>query len=413
MLEQSELLKSEDNSPAARLKRQTAVVLLGAVEGYLGAACDRLSNHKLEMASELGVSAALSYGLVRAANGLPPVRYAAAVSGAALSFSFVKNVLSELPQSFAQLKDISKDSWDREDTFESNKTKLGKLFGPVLFDASVVLAGGMVGGRFAKKHVSEQAVLSSMQDKFGKQIDESVFTAQSSAVNGKQYYGSAYAVESDKLATAFHVVKDEASRPWTMMRNGESMQANVLAAHPYFDLALFKVASGKPLTPLPLASLSERNTALGVIVGSPGAKGIEMRPARFREGLLPYGIEYNTVNGRESVNSLLASVHGGSGRPGMSGGPALIETGEVVGTLSTLYPAGKLVGVTTLSVPSHALRSFLKLVERPQYSPKDAAAKLKISEEAVLKKLHDGQLAGFLVPSSKNQWQWRVSLPEN
>lgn len=414
-VEESDLLKSDDNSLAARIKREADVLLLGAATGYLEAANDRFSNHKIQTASELGISAAVSYGLVRATHSGAPVRYAMAVTGAALTFSFVKNVLFDMSDSFSQLKEVVTDSWESGNKLDSNKTKVANLVGPFLFDTTLALSGGMAGGRLASKHLSERSLLSSMEEKYGQQIRESVYTAQSSPINDRRFYGSAYAVQNDKLATAFHVVKDDPTRPWTLLQSNEKLHVNVLAAHPYFDLALFKTTSGGKLSPLPLATLSERSTTVGVIVGSPGGLGISMKPAKFREGVFPYGVQYNTVNGRESVNSIVTAVHGGSGRPGMSGGPAMSATGEVIGTLSTIYPAGKLFGAGTLSVSSQALSSLLKLVEKSQnskvnFSTKEAAAKLKLTETAVINKLRDAKLPGFLVPESNARWEWRVIL---
>lgn len=413
---ESELLTSENDRLVSRLQREAAVLLLGGAEGYVDAASDRLRNTKLQTASEFGISAALTYGLVRAGNSIPSVRYAAGLTGAALSFSFIKNIASDLTLAYRELKEVAADSWKSDNSLDANRQRVANLLGPFLFDTSIALAGGIVGGRVAHRQGSEKTLLVSMESKYGDQINQSVFTAQSRAIDGKRFYGSAYAVESDKLATAFHVVKDDPSRSWALLRNNKDrLDATVLAAHPYFDLALFKTQNGAKVSPLPLASLSDRNTTAGIIVGSPGGRGIQLKTAAFHEARLPYGAQYQTANGVESVSSFVAGVRGGNGRPGMSGGPAILETGEVVATLSSLNPSGKLIGAGTLSVPSQALQSLLKLVEKsqtPQFnlSTKEAAAKLKLSEDIVLSRLREANLPGFLVPNHKVGWEWRVVI---
>ena len=416
LAEQSKLLNSEQNSVAAGLKREASVLLLGAAEGYANAGVDRLSNHKLQTASELTISAALTYGLVRAANSGPAVRYAAALTGGALSFSFAKNVLSNFSETTNQLKEVVQSTWNNDSNLEANKDKVANLVGPFLFDTSVALAGGIAGGRLANRQGAERAVMSLMEERFGAQINESVFRAISSPQkDGLRYFGSAYAVQSDKLATAFHVVKDDPSRAWMLTRSGENLQANVLAAHPYYDLALFGTTNSRKLNPLPLANLAERDSAAGIIVGSPGGNGIKWKPASFSQGRLPTGSEYNTVYGRETAGGFIHAINGGSGRRGMSGGPSILETGEVVGTLSSIYPVGKIVGAGTASIPSETLSSLMRLVEKSQnpqfnFSSKEAAAKLGLTEAVVLSKLREAKLPGFLVPQGDSRWQWRVIL---
>lgn len=410
------LLISENDNFVSRLKREASVLLLGAAQGYLDTASERISGHKVQTVSELGISAALAYGLTRATRSTPSFRYAASLTGAVLSFSVIKNMSSDLPKAFSELTSVAADSWESESNLEANRNKVASLLGPFLFDASIALSGGIAGGRIAQRHGAEKALMASMESKYGEQIRQSVFTAQSRAIDGKRFYGSAYAVGSDKLATAFHVVKDDPWSVWALLRNNKDrLDATVLAAHPYFDLALFKTQNGGKVSPLPLASLSESNTTAGIIVGSPGGRGIQMKPAKFHEARLPYGAEYQTEKGVESVSSFVAAVRGGKGSSGMSGGPAILETGEVIATLSTLNPSGKLIGAGTLSVPSLALQSLLKLVEKSEtphfnLSTKQAASKLKLSEAAVLGKLREAQLPGFLVPNQKSGWEWRVIM---
>jgi hypothetical protein len=171
----------------------------------------------------------------------------------------------------------------------------------------------------------------------------------------KSSIGSGFAVgDAGHIVTNYHVISElvkypERYRAELVGGDGEAQPLELLAIDVFNDLAVLRA-------PQPLSghfSLGERELHKGVRIFSLGN---------------PYDIGMSIVVGTYNgplEHSRQERIHfTGALNPGMSGGPAVLEDGSVVGV--NVATAGNAV---SFLVPSGALRTLLERVSAPDFTP--------------------------------------------
>jgi serine protease Do len=211
----------------------------------------------------------------------------------------------------------------------------------------------------------------------------------------KAVIGSGFRVTSDGLiATNYHVISKLVRHPDRYRaehesESGEGLELEVLAVDAVHDLAIVRGAPGQ--------------TVLRPASAEP-PKGTRLYAFGF-----PHDLGLSVVEGTH--NGLLEhSVHPkihftGAINPGMSGGPAIQRTGEVVGI--NVSTAGNQVGFL---VPAGRLKALLARVEAPGFEPGDdflgeVRGQVFESQQTYLNDVLDGELqtaelGRFRVPSA-------------
>ena len=413
-LSSSDTLQNEE-SLAQKLGRETQVLLGGALLGIAQTTGDRLSNQLPQTALETATFAGFSYAFVRLASSNTPARYFMPVLSAAMGYSFVGNMIKEFPQKSETISNALTQSWNPSVNIREQQQKVADTLGPFLFGTTLGLAAGLAAGKLAATQIYNKTLLENMKLNYGKNIDESVFrVASEPARNGLRQMGSSFAVAEDKLATAFHVVQDRPGETWTFINASERGSVKPIAGLPQRDIALMQTLDGSAnFKALPLAKSMDHLPQDGVVVGALGKK-IEVRPAYFQEGA---GRSLNTYTADLGVaygGGFHHSVKGGASWRGMSGGPAIAESGEVVGVLSSVNPLYNLFNAGTDSIPSPAVRNLMHMFERSKtpgaaLTLPQAARHFRLSPEAIITQVEKGKMLGFVVPSSNpNTWEWRI-----
>lgn len=413
-LSSSDKLQNEDTL-ASKLSREAQLLLGGAMLGLAQTTGDRLGNHLTATAVETAAFAGLSYGMVRLASSATPMRYALPVLTAAMGYSFVGNMMKEFPQKAEMLSTAWKDTWHSPANLKSRQQEVADTLGPFLFDTSLGMVAGLAGGRLAARQIENKAILNYMKQNYGNKIDESVFRVASEPnAKGLRQMGSAFAVADDKLATAFHVVQDKPGQSWTFINASEKGQVKVLAGLPQRDLALMQYTEGAHFKALPIAKSMDTLPQSGVVVGALGKK-MEVRPANFMLGAGRNMNDYTADLGPAVGGGFGHMVKGGSAWRGMSGGPAIAQSGEVVGVMSTVNPLFNLANIGTDSTPSTSLRHLMSMVEKSKtpgstMTLPEAMKELKLPAGEIMSRLDKGKLHGFLVPSASdtNAWSWLI-----
>lgn len=415
-VENSNLLEKTDTL-SDKLFREAAVLLGGATIGAAQTAAKRIEEQPLETLGQTGISAALGYGFVRlASSSLAPIRYGLPVISGALTYSFAANILTDIKNQATTVSNAWTNTWNDPNSTERERAAVAKSLGPFAFDMTLNTVAGLVGGKVAANGVENRAILKLMDDKYGEQIRASVFKLASEPdKTNLRYIGSSFATDEKTLATAFHVVQDKPSDKWLYFNAKEKGNARVIAGLPDSDLALLKSDGASPFKQsLPLAKSIEGPQA-GVLVGSPGAKDIVMKPGVFEPGIGPLVNSYRADLGEEITAGFTRALRGGKSWVGMSGGPVVSEAGEAIGVMSTLNPVLNVVGLGTSSSPSSNLRYLMNLVERgsqpgASMSLAEASQSLSINPAMVLARIKSGKLEGYVVPSKSIplDWEWRI-----
>ena len=148
--------------------------------------------------------------------------------------------------------------------------------------------------------------------------------------------GSGFVISSDGyIATNNHVVED-VDKIEVAFADGTTLPAEVVGRDPATDIALIRVKTDKPLTPLPLGDSSSLRPGDWVIaIGN------------------PFGLEHTVTAG---IVSALHRRNIGAGRyddfiqtdaainPGNSGGPLIDLRGQVVGINTAINPRANTIG---------------------------------------------------------------------
>lgn len=391
--------------------------------GFGQTAADRLSNEAARTLTESAAFFGLSYaGVKLLSSTATPFRYVVPVLGTALTYSFAGNLAKSLPEHANNLAGSWSRTWnDRNIDLEKEKQVFANAIGPFLFDSTVAITSGVLGGKLASRQIQNSQTLNLMLEKHGAQIKENVFTiASQPAADGLRTMGTAFSVKQNQLGTAFHVVQDRPGQNWFYFNSVGKGQVKVLAGLPQRDLALLALADGKPsFKAFELAKDTRGLDTRGVIVGAESGKKIKVKPANLQYGLGPRTNSYIADLGYEQATGRMHTVNGGRGWPGMSGGPAIAANGEVVGILSTTNPILNVISnVGTSSAPASSMRYLLKLVERSKQASStmslaEAAKAFKMPETQVLNMIRKEKLEAFLQPSPGNEiaWQWRIMRP--
>ncbi|MBX9723000.1 MAG: serine protease [Candidatus Obscuribacterales bacterium] len=405
-----------------KLHREAQLLLFGIGIATANTAKDSLVVHPWRTFSETSAMAAGSYALGRLTNSTGPFRVVGPIVSTALSLSFAKNMVNDLPERLGTISSAVKSTWESPENQNMNQNRVSAMLGGFAFDAACFASIGLSAGKMGALASERKAIEKIMSSRFSEQIDQNVFRMKSTQrIDGQFFYGTAFGVDSSRLGTAFHVVMDGSKQPWLLQnRLGKKFNAEILAAHPLYDLALLKAEGNQALQAFPLSKnpLSQESMT-GAIVGAPNGGNIELRPAKFSKGMVPINLSYITKDGIETSRGFMPAVTGGKGWRGMSGGPALDDTGQVIGVLnSTTVGLPRLFGLGTASIPSPALANLLRLVDAAKapgasMNLKSASEMMGISEKKLLSKLQSGKVAGFLVPALEDKlapanWEWRV-----
>lgn len=415
-------LLHKDDSVNDKIHREAALLLIGIGSGAAAQAKNAMLEHPWRTLGETSAISIGSYALGRLTNSSGPFRIVGSVVSGALGLSFAKNILSDMPQKSGTLSGAIKSTWQSDETKNVNQNQVAATLGAFVFDATCFASIGLSSGKIGALASESKAIEKIMNSRFSEQIDQNVFRLKSTQrQDGKFIYGTAFGVDSSRLGTAFHVVVDDSKHPYSLQnRLGKKFNAEVLAAHPLYDLAILKADANQSLQAFPIRKeFLGQESKIGAIVGAPNGGNIELRPAKFTDGIVPINLSYGTANGIETTRGLVPAVVGGKGWPGMSGGPVLDETGHVVAVLnSTTIGLPRYLGLGTASIPSPALANLLKLIDAAKVPGasmdlKAASVTLGISEKKLLKNLQTGKAPGFLVPASEHtaslaNWEWRI-----
>lgn len=422
-LTQDTSLKSED-SVRDKLFREAQVMLGGAMIGTVRTAGNRLTENFANTMMQTAASARLGYAFVRLASSqITPVRYAMPVLASAMGYSFAVNLAGDLKNQAGALTGAWNLAWNKPESLNEAQNRVADSIGPFVFDMALNTAAGLAGGKIAARGIENRAIKSFMEEKYGDQIRDSVFTIASEADKSNlRYIGSSFAIDKNRLATAFHVVQDKAGDKWTYFNSKHKGEAKIVAGFPQQDLAILQAGQPNSISfsnPFIVAQNLEKLPQAGVLVGSVGGKRIELRPGIFEEGLGVTGNSYTADLGPEVTGGFTRAVRGGRSWPGMSGGPAISANGEVVGVMSTLNPILNVVGMGTAAVPAPSLNYFMRLLERAKepgiaLNITEASQALGLSQTRVLEQVRLGKLQGFVVPSPSKplEWEWRILKPE-
>jgi len=144
--------------------------------------------------------------------------------------------------------------------------------------------------------------------------------------------GSGFIIDSNGLIlTNNHVVANAEKIEVTLNDNDNDYEAKIIGRDPKTDLALIKIETNKPLTPLPLGDSEKLNVGDWVIaIGSPFGLGHTVTAgivsAKYRR--IGIGAYDDFIQTDASIN------------PGNSGGPLLNVNGEVVGINTAIFSQG-------------------------------------------------------------------------
>jgi len=191
----------------------------------------------------------------------------------------------------------------------------------------------------------EQRVPPGLEPFFGENPFEEFFGRREFQVPS---LGSGFVISSDGyIATNNHVVED-VDKIEVAFADGTTLPAEVVGRDSATDIALLRVKSDKPLTPLPL--------------GDSGA----MRPGDWVIAIgNPFGLEHTVTAG---IVSALHRRNIGAGRyddfiqtdaainPGNSGGPLIDLRGQVVGINTAINPRANTIG---FAVPINMAKEIL------------------------------------------------------
>lgn len=416
-------LKSED-SVRDKLFREAQVLLGGAIIGAAQTTGNRLTENFGNTMLQTAASAGLGYAFVRlASSNFTPVRYAMPVLAGAMTYSFAANLAGDLKNQASTISTAWTKAWNDPGSVNEQQKRVAESVGPFVFDMTLNTLAGIAGGKIAANGIENRAIKSFMEEKYGQQIRESVFTIASEADKSNlRYVGSSFAVDRNKLATAFHVVQDKPGDKWHYFNSSSKGEAKILAGLPQGDLAILQTAESNAVSfshSFPIAKNLEKLPSAGVLVGSVGGKRIELRPGVFEEGLGVTGNNYTADLGPEIAGGFTRVIRGGKSWPGMSGGPAIAETGEVVGVMSSLNPFLNVVGMGTSSVPATNISYLMRLIERAKQpgialNLTEASQSFGMSQTKVIEQVQRGKLQGFVIPSESKplQWEWRILKPE-
>jgi len=218
--------------------------------------------------------------------------------------------------------------------------------------------------------------------------------------------GSGFVVDAAGLAiTNYHVVSQYALRPERYrlsftMAQGRSGTLELLAVDVIHDLALVRLVAAPGTTAAALVPLAFRPAA------QPLAKG-ERLYSLGNPLDIGFAVTEGVYNGLVERSYLPQIFFGGSLNPGMSGGPAVDESGRVIGVNVAARRDGE---QTSFLVPAEAAR---RLLERAR----GAAVQVKPMFDEVTRQLktHQAELVDRFVAQtwrSANHPRWRVPVPQ-
>ena len=173
--------------------------------------------------------------------------------------------------------------------------------------------------------------------------------------------GSGFAVGSELVVTNAHVVAGGNS-PRVRAEDGPSLAATTVVFDPGLDVAILRVP-GLSSTPLPLAASEVGRGTKGAVLGHPEGGPLLGRPAAIRAVFDATGRD---IYGNEPVERRIYELQTVV-RPGNSGGPFVLTSGEVAGVV---FAASTIDRTTGYAITSPQVRPLVASA-RPLTSPVD------------------------------------------
>ncbi|MCR4326761.1 MAG: trypsin-like peptidase domain-containing protein, partial [Candidatus Roizmanbacteria bacterium] len=173
--------------------------------------------------------------------------------------------------------------------------------------------------------------------------------------------GSGFIVsESGLIITNKHVVSDTEASYTVILNDGSSHEVVSIQRDPLNDLALVKIKTNKPLTPMPLAdSNSIKLGQMAIAIGTPLGEFRNTVTTGIVSGL-GRGITAGSalegfVERLDNVIQTDAAIN-----PGNSGGPLLNSNGEVMGVNTAISQSGQNIG---FAIPVSVVKELLENYE--------------------------------------------------
>jgi len=167
--------------------------------------------------------------------------------------------------------------------------------------------------------------------------------------------GSGFIIDRDGFILTNNHVVEKTDEIKVKLANGKEYDAEIIGRDPKTDLALIRIKTDKPLTPLPLGDSEKLEVGEWVVaIGNPFGLGHTVTAgivsAKYRQ--LGAGAYDNFIQTDASIN------------PGNSGGPLLNTQGEVVGINSAIYSgSGGNIGIG-FAIPVNMAKDLLPQLKK-------------------------------------------------
>ena len=167
--------------------------------------------------------------------------------------------------------------------------------------------------------------------------------------------GSGFIIDKDGFILTNNHVVEKTDEIKVKLANGKTYDAKIIGRDPKTDLALIRIKTDKPLTPLPLGDSEKLEVGEWVLaIGNPFGLGQTVTAgivsAKYRQ--LGAGAYDNFIQTDASIN------------PGNSGGPLLNTQGEVVGINSAIYSgSGGSIGIG-FAIPVNMAKDLLPQLKK-------------------------------------------------
>ncbi len=167
--------------------------------------------------------------------------------------------------------------------------------------------------------------------------------------------GSGFIIDKDGFILTNNHVVEKTDEIKVKLADGKEYDAKIIGRDPKTDLALIRIKTDKPLTPLPLGDSEKLEVGEWVVaIGNPFGLGHTVTAgivsAKYRQ--LGAGAYDNFIQTDASIN------------PGNSGGPLLNTQGEVVGINSAIYSrSGGSIGIG-FAIPVNMAKDLLPQLKK-------------------------------------------------
>jgi hypothetical protein len=203
-LSKSSLLSNENETVAEKLSREFG--LLSAIGTGIANKAENKIEHPIGTTVQLAIAYGVGHGLTLLQKSSGIGRVSAEIAALSLGVAFAKDIAGEA----GNLSNAVKDTWTSAERFGQNKKLVSDTVGPFILESAMYGAIGMSAAKRLEPRMELHRKIAADET-----IQNGIFKVHSLDDSA----GTAFAIDSNRYASAFHVVRDRESRAFDLYNN--------------------------------------------------------------------------------------------------------------------------------------------------------------------------------------------------